>query len=85
MGVGGSDRYYREPARLIFLEEALGTVSCFLDIDIWSPDPKRFEQLIPPLLGRDFLNLCDVRLNYSTGVVVLEPVDSNEHGEMPPS
>lgn len=75
MGVGGTDRYYREPARLVFFEDAVGTVSCFLDIDIWSPDPKRFEQLIPPLLGRDFLNLCDVRLNYSQNLVSLDPLN----------
>ena len=51
-----------------------------VDVDIWRPDFNRLAQLLPSLLGRDFLNLCDVRLNHSAGVVALEPVNVDDSG-----
>ncbi len=83
-GIGGSDRYYGESARLVFPEGEERALSCFLNIDIWQPDPSRFDQILPSLLGRDFLNLCDVRLNHAANIVALDPLSVDNGFILPP-
>jgi hypothetical protein len=80
IGVGGRERYYSERAYLMFRDEGGQAFQWMVDVDIWRPDFNRLAQLLPSLLGRDFLNLCDVRLNHSAGVVALEPVNVDDSG-----
>ena len=74
-GIGGNAAYYSEPAYLIFPDDRGLSLACYIDIDICHQDAKMLLQNIPSLLGRDFLNLCDVRLNHSVGVVALDPLN----------
>lgn len=74
-GIGGNDRYYSEPAMLFFPGGEERALSCLLNIDIWQPDSSRFDQILPSLLGRDFLNLCDVRLNHARNLVSIDPLN----------
>lgn len=82
VGIGGTQRFYSVAGTLSFEIGPHSYIRCRLDINIAGDDPVAPEG-IPSLLGRDFLNLCDVRLNYSTGLVALEPVNVNEYGEIP--
>ena len=77
LGVGGVQRYFPEPGSLSF-DIGSFTLRCNLDLHII--DDTTASRTIPSLLGRDFLNLCDVRLNYHTGLVSLEPVSVNDYG-----
>ena len=82
VGIGGTQRYYSVAGTLAFEIAPDSYIRCYLDINI-AGDDANAPVGIPSLLGRDFLNLCDVRLNYSTGLVALEPVNVNEYGEIP--
>ena len=53
-------------------------------MDIWRPDARQFGQLFPSLLGRDFLNLCDVRLNHARSIVALDPLNVENGFILPP-
>ena len=81
VGIGGTQRYYSVAGTLSFQIGLHSYIRCHLDINI-AEDDSLAPEGIPSLLGRDFLNLCDVRLNYSTGLVALEPVNVNEYGEI---
>ena len=81
-GIGGARNYYSEPGVLVFEDDQFNSLQCNLEIfvaDIGAPDSL---QQIPSLLGRDFLNLCDVRLNYHTGLVSLEPANLSAYGKI---
>ena len=78
-GIGGVRRYYSEPGTLSF---DTGAVTLWCDLDFHIIDDTAAPSRIPSLLGRDFLNLCDVRLNYHNGIVSLEPVSVNDYGEI---
>ena len=78
-GIGGVRRYYSEPGTLSFDTES-ATLWC--DLDILIEDDTAAPSRIPSLLGRDFLNRCDVRLNYHAGLVSLAPVSVNDYGEI---
>ena len=77
--IGGVRRYYSEPGRLSF---DTGLVTLWCDLDFHIIDDHAAPSRIPSLLGRHFLNLCDVRLNYHTGLVSLVPVNINDYGEI---
>ena len=79
IGIGGSTRYYREPAFLRFLDSTGEDRFCQLEVRICESTADPAMREIPSLLGRDFLNRCDVRLNPSLNLVSLEPV--NVEGE----
>ena len=79
LGIGGVQRYFSEPGSLSFGVGA-STLRCNLNIHII--DDRAARSRIPSLLGRDFLNLCDVRLNYHAGLVSLAPVSVNDYGEI---
>ena len=81
IGIGGTQRYYSVPGTLSFEIAPDSYIRCHLDINIVRDDSLAPDG-IPSLLGRDFLNLCDVRLNYHDGLVSLEPVNLNEYGEI---
>ncbi len=78
-GVGGSTGYYQEPALLLFRDDSGQERMCQLTVGLHQKtnDPEMRE--IPSLLGRDFLNRCEVRLNASLNLVSLEPL--NVEGE----
>ena len=79
MGVGGVQRYFAEPGSLSF---DIGALALRCDLNIHIIDDRAARSNIPSLLGRDFLNRCDVRLNYYTGLVSLAPVSVNDYGEI---
>lgn len=81
LGIGGTQHYYSLPATLSFETASFPYIRCQLDINIVRDDSQA-PQGIPSLLGRDFLNLCDLHLNYPTGLVSLAPVLLNPHGEI---
>ena len=81
VGIGGTQHYYSVPGTLSFETASFPHIRCHLDINIVRDDPQT-PQGIPSLLGRDFLNLCEVRLNYYTGLVSMEPVLLNPYGEI---
>ena len=82
IGIGGTQHYYSVTGTLSFEIGPGSYIRCHLDINI-AEDGSNTTDVIPSLLGRDFLNLCDVRLNYSTGLIAMEPVNLNEYGEIP--
>lgn len=81
-GIGGGSDYYRETATLIFQDSAGGELSCELDVFI-NPQPAPALLDAPSLLGRDFLNRCDVRLNRSQTLARLEPVNVADTAILP--
>lgn len=92
-GVGGSLDYIPHNAVLIF-EQSNSSVfwRCEIDIcDIWSApanDAEEYAEIVdwlPSLLGRDFLNLCDIRLNASEEVFLLDPILQPGLTTWPPS
>ena len=81
-GIGGGSGYYRETATLTFQDSAGLELSCDLDVFI-NPQPPPDLQDAPSLLGRDFLNRCDVRLNRSLSLARLEPVNLADTAILP--
>lgn len=81
-GLGGESDYYRETATLIFQDSAGGELSCELDVFI-NPRPTPALLDAPSLLGRDFLNRCDLRLNRSQTLARLEPVNLADTAILP--
>ena len=82
VGLGGRSDYYRETATLIFQDSAGGELGCELDIFI-NPHPAPVLLDAPSLLGRDFLNRCDLRLNRSQTLARLEPVNLADTAILP--
>ena len=78
-GIGGVQRYFSEPGSLSF---GVGSSTLRCNLDLYIIDDSTAPPRIPSLLGRDFLNLCDVRLNYHAGLVSLSPVSVNDYGEI---
>lgn len=80
-GIGGTQSYYSEPGTLYFGAEA-PPLHCNLDLRIaGDPDsPAR----IPSLLGREFLNRCDLRLNPAQNLVALTPLNLDANGTILP-
>ena len=81
IGIGGTQRYYSVSGTLSFEIGPHSYIRCHLDVNIAKDDALAPEG-VPSLLGRDFLNLCDVRLNYEAELVSLEPVNLNAYGEI---
>ena len=71
-GIGGSRNYYSEPCVLVFEDDKGDLLQCHLTVFIAELNQP---ETVPSLLGRDFLNLCDVRLNYSRDLVALDPLN----------
>lgn len=76
-GIGGTQGYFSEPGTLSFPTQS-PPLQCHLEIRIaGDPDsPSR----IPSLLGREFLNRCDLRLNQAQNLVALTPLNINADG-----
>ena len=81
-GIGGTHRYYSELGTLSFDVES-AVIQYSLDIRIAEDGPSAPMRL-PSLLGRDFLNLCDVRLNYARNLVSLAPLNVDGRGFIQP-
>ncbi len=82
VGIGGRQKYFTESGSISFADGQFSYVRCYLDICIAGDDISTTSERVPSILGRDFLNLCDVRLNYSTALVALQPVSANDYGEI---
>lgn len=78
VGIGGTQQYYSETGVLTFDVES-SVVRCDVDIRIAVYGTGASDR-IPSLLGRDFLNLCDVRLNYSQDLVALARLNVDSSG-----
>ena len=74
-GIGGSTGYYREPALMLFRDASGADRFCQLIVGICEETDDPSLRRIPSLLGRDFLNLCDLRLNQAQDLVRLEPLN----------
>ena len=78
VGVGGGQRYWLENARLTFAALDGHTLSWTNDILICDriDDTELFETMkrLPSLLGRDFINLCDLHANAINNQFTLNPV-----------
>ncbi len=83
-GVGGSLDYYREPGFLVFNTTNGETQAMGLDIHICQRSDHPSIQGLPSLLGRDFLNLCNVTMNKSNSECILEPLNVDHHLILPP-
>lgn len=81
-GIGGGSGYYRETAVLLFQDSAGRELRCDLNVFI-HPGPDSDLQDAPSLLGRDFLNRCDVRLNRAQSLARLEPVNLADTAILP--
>ena len=82
-GIGGAAGYYREPALLLFPDRDRGDTFCQLPVNIYeNPDDPAMERT-SSLLGRDFLNRCDVRLNRAQSLARLEPVNLADAAILP--
>ena len=81
-GIGGGSGYCRENATLTFQDSSGLELSCELDVFILQgPAPALLDA--PSLLGRDFLNRCDVRLNRAQSLARLEPVNLADTAILP--
>ena len=81
-GIGGGSGYCREAATLVFQDSAGRKLRCPLDVFI-NPQPPPDLLDAPSLLGRDFLNRCDVRLNRAQSLARLEPVNLADTAILP--
>ena len=73
-GVSGSAGYYREPALILFSDESGRDHMCQLLVGLQATREDGFDRETPPLLGRDFLNRCDLRVSFAQSLVELEPI-----------
>ena len=83
-GIGGQVYYYAERALLLFQDDGGATLSFEADIDLW---PRRGEPAgegLSSILGRDLLNLCDLRLNWPASLIALEPLKVDAGGHILP-
>lgn len=74
-GLGGATGYYREPVTLTFTDTAGQELRCELDVFIIQFPDNPAMQDAPSLLGRDFLDRCDLRLNRSQNLALLTPLN----------
>ena len=79
-GLAGHEKYYTETGLLSFGEDFRFRHQLRMFI---ARENSNTPESIPSLLGRDFLNLCDVRLDFATDTVCLTPRKVNEYGEIP--
>ena len=75
IGIGGSRIYYSELCELVFEDDQYNLLQCNLEIFVADIDGPDSSPQVPSLLGRDFLNLCDVRLNHAHNLVTLAPLN----------
>ena len=83
-GVGGQQRCFIEQCMLSFRDEQYRYVRRFLNIFIAEVATSAVMEASPSLLGRDFLNLCDVRLNHVQNLVSLDPLNVESGFILPP-
>ena len=76
-GIGGCLNYIAHDAVLIFGESGNQTLwQSKIDVfDVWeNPQDEEITNWLPSLLGRDFLNLCDIHLNPTRNIFTLDPI-----------
>ena len=75
-GIGGSLDYIRHYGGIVFDEDGSLVLWIYeiLICDIWNGlDVTNTAYRLPSLLGRDFLNLCDVNINASKSIFQMAP------------
>lgn len=83
-GIGGRVSYYAEQATLFFQDDSGATLSFTADIDLWPRREQPAGGALSSILGRDFLNLCDLRLNWPGGLITLAPANVDAAGHILP-
>ncbi len=73
-GVSGPAGYYREEALVLFNDDSGKDIICRLVVGLQATRGGGSGWDAPPLLGRDFLNLCDLTVSFAQGAVELEPI-----------
>ena len=75
IGIGGGQSYLTHISTLVMGNLPKLTIwrATIHISDIWTISPKESAMYTPSLLGRDFLNLCDIQANASQGTFTLRP------------
>ncbi len=75
-GIGGALDYQRTECVLLFdTTEGLVAWSGEIDIcELQAPSPDHYLQLLPSLIGRNFLNLCHLSANASANSLTIDPI-----------
>lgn len=73
-GIGGELGYYRESGIVVFRESQSQTRAYELDFHISERTNAPELDDLPSLLGRNFLNYCDFRMNKPNNLVEIEPL-----------
>jgi hypothetical protein len=81
-GIDGARTYYAERGILFFDDAESNILQCDLIISL--AESIESDQ-VPSILGRDFLNLCDVRFNHAQNLVALAPLNVDGGGFILPS
>ena len=74
-GIGGGLHYYSIESMLVFGEPdnwVVWTNRIFV-CDIWTEPLDPLIYRLPSLIGRNFLNLCDIRADPSNNVLLMDP------------
>ena len=80
VGIGGQQHCFIEPGLLSLVDDQYSYRRCFLNIFIADVSESSIFQESVSLLGRDFLNLCDLRLNHAQNLVSLTPLNVDAGG-----
>ena len=73
-GVSGATGYFRELALVLFRDDTGRELMSQLVVGLQATPGDGSDIDHPPLLGRDFLNRCDLRVNFAQSLVELEPI-----------
>ena len=80
VGIGGQQHCFIEPGLLSLVDDQYSYRRCFLNIFIADVSESSIFQESTSLLGREFLNLCDLRLNHPQNLVSLTPLNVDAGG-----
>ena len=82
-GVGGERNFYLELASMVFRDDGR-EVTWGGQVRIPQQSAPGLTTRTPSILGRDLLNLCDLRLNWPAGLIALEPLNVDAGGHILP-
>ena len=83
-GIGGEQSLHSEPAFIAFKGDDAQTFIWAGRVSIPQKSVEASGAPIPSILGRDLLNLCDLRLNWPAGLIALTPLNVDAGGHILP-
>lgn len=84
-GVGGEQIHYIESASMAFYGDVQNQTFIWNgQVRIPQHSDEAVAMRLPSILGRDFLNLCDLRLNWPGGLITLAPANVDAAGHILP-